>query len=249
MDSTQDLIGNIKQIEVNTIDYPINKKDTIVNKEHSIVFFDERNRIIKQIDFYKKFTDETYFNYKNNLLENMISKIDKRIRKTEYKYDNKNNIIEYNELENDTLFFKKTSVYDNKNNPVELRFFYPNSKYINSIEKFTYDYKHSIVNIESFDENNKPKNYYVIIHFNEKGYIVKTEFIYRDSNIGHSNISILEYDKQGNLTKRNSVDKDGKLNETRVYKNTYDQKGNIIIREEYWKDKVIKKTTSTITYR
>ena len=49
MDSTQDLIGKIKQIETSTFRYPINKKDTIVHKENSVVFFDERNRIIKQI--------------------------------------------------------------------------------------------------------------------------------------------------------------------------------------------------------
>ena len=249
MDSTQDLIGKIKQIETSTFRYPINKKDTIVHKENSVVFFDERNRIIKQIDYYQKFIDETDFNYKNNLLENTISKSDKRISKTEYKYDDKNNVIEYSQLENDTLYFKKKSIYDNKKNPIEQTYFHPKYKSNNSVEKFTYDYKNKIVNIQSFDENNKPRNHYLKTYFNKKGYVIKTEFIYTDSNKGYSNTSIIEYDKLGNLTRRISFDNDGKPKESTEYKNTYDENGNIIIREKYWKEKLIEKTTYKITYQ
>lgn len=249
MDSTQDLIGKIKQIEMNTFRYPINEKDTIIHKENSIVYFDVKNRIVKQVDYYLKFIDETDFNYKNNLLEKTVSKSGKRISKTEYKYDNKNNIIEYNQLENDTLYFRKTSVYDNQNNPIEEIYFHPNYKSNNSIEKFTYDYKNRTVNIQSFDENNKPRNHYLKTHFNKKGYIIKTEFIYTDSNKGYSNTSIIEYDKLGNLTRRASFDNNGKPKESTEYKNTYDEKGNIILREKYWKQKLIEKTTYKITYR
>jgi hypothetical protein len=249
MDSTQDLIGKIKQIEMNTFRYPINEKDTIIQKENSIVYFDVKNRIVKQVDYYLKFIDETDFNYKNNLLEKTVSKIGKRISKTEYKYDNKNNIIEYNQLENDTLSFRKTSVYDNQNNTIEETYFHPNYKSNNSIEKFTYDYKNRTVNIQSLDENNKPRNHYLKTHFNKKGYIIKTEFIYTDSNKGYSNTSIIEYDKLGNLTRRASFDINGKPKESTEYKNTYDEKGNIILREKYWKQKLIEKTTYKITYR
>ena len=249
MDSTQELIGKVKQIEMNTFRYPINKNDTIVHKENSVVFFDEKNRIIKQIDYYLKFIDETDFNYKNDLLENTISKSGKRIRKTEYKYDDKNNIIEYNQLENDTLYFRKNSIYDNKNNPLEQKYFHPNYKRNNSVEKFTYDYKNRIVNIQSFDENSKPKNHYLKRYFNKKGYIIKTEFIYTNSNKDYSTKSIIEYDKDGNLTKRTVFDKDGKPKESTERRNIYDEKGNIIVREKYLKEKLIEKTTYKITYR
>jgi hypothetical protein len=249
MDSTQDLIGKIKQIEMSTFHYPINKKDTIVSKENSIVFFDDKNRIIKQIDYYLKFIDETDFNYKNNLLENTISKSGKRISKNEYKYDDKNNVIEYNQLENDTLYFRKNSIYDNKNNPIEQTYFHPNYKSNNSVEKFNYNYKNRIVNIQSFDENNKPRNHYLKTYFDKKGYIIKTEFIYTDSNKGYSSTSAMEYDKLGNLTKRTSFDRDGKPKESTEYKNTYDDKGNIILREKYLKEKLIEKTAYKITYR
>jgi hypothetical protein len=249
MDSTQDLIGKIKKIEMSTFRYPINEKDTIIHKENSIVYFDIKNRIVKQIDYYLKFIDETDFNYKNNLLENTVSKSGKRISKTEYKYDNKNNIIEYNQLDNDTLYFKKTTVYDNQNNPIEETYFHPNYKSNNSIEKFTYDYKNRIVNIQSFDENNKPKNNYLKRYFNKKGYIIKTEFIYTDSNKDYSNKSIIEYDKLGNLTKRTSFDKDGKPKESTESRNIYDEKGNIIVRETYLKEKLIEKTIYKIKYR
>lgn len=249
MDSTQELLGKIKKIEMITFHYPINDKDTIVRKVNSIIFFDNKNRITKQIDYYPNFIDETDFNYKNNLLENTISKIGKRIRKIEYKYDEKKNIIEYSQLENDTLYFKKSSIYDSKNNPIEQIYFHPNYKRNNSLEKFTYDYKKRVVYVQSFDENNKPKKRYLKKYFNKKGYIIKTEFIYTDSNEGYTNTSIIEYDKLGNLIRRVSLDNNGKPKETTDYKNTYDEKGNIIIREKYWKQKLIEKTSYKITYQ
>ena len=249
LDTTQDLVGKIKQIEMTTFHYPINNKDTIVRKENSIFLFGMKNILTKQIDYNPKFFDETNFNYKNNLLENTISKIEKRTNKTLYKYDDKNNVIEYCQLTNDTLYFKKSSIYDSKNNPIEQIYFYPKYRRNNSIEKFTYDYKNRIVNIQSFDEDNKPKNHYLKTYFNTKGFIIKTEFIYTDSNKGYSNTSIIEYDKLGNLTRRINLDNDGKPKETIEYKNTYDKKNNIIIREKYWKQKLFEKITYKITYR
>ena len=249
MDSTQNLIGKIKQIEMSTFRYTFNNKDTIVSKINSIVFFDNKNRIIKQIDYYNKFIDETNYNYKNNLLENTISKSGKRNSKNEYKYDIKNNVIEYNQLENDTLYFRKNSIYDNKNNPINQTYFHPNYRSINSVAKFNYDYINRTVNIQSFDENNKQRNHYLKSYFDKNGYIIKTDFIYTDSNKGHSNTSVIEYDKLGNLTKRSVFYIDGKPKEITEYKNSYDEKGNIILRERYLKEKLIEKTTYKITYR
>ena len=48
------------------------EKDTIIHKENSILYFDKKNRIVKQIDYYLKFINETDFNYKNNLLNSLM---------------------------------------------------------------------------------------------------------------------------------------------------------------------------------
>jgi hypothetical protein len=249
MDYTQDLIGKIKQIEMSSFRYPTNKKDTVVHEEKSIAFFDKKNKIIKQIDYYPKFIDETYFNYKKDLLESTVSKIDKRSSKIEYKYDDKKNIVEYSQLENDTLYFRKTSVYDKQNNRLEETYSHPKYKNNNSVDEFTNDYKNRKVTIQSFDENKKPKNYYALTHFNKKGYIIKNELIYTDSKKREPIINTLEYDKRGNLTRRFGLDKDGKPKDVFEYKNTYDEKGNISTREKYSKEKLIEKTVYKITYR
>ncbi len=249
MDYTQDLIGKIKQIEMSSFRYPTDKKDTVVHEEKSTAFFDKKNKIIKQIDYYPKFIDETYFNYKNDLLESTVSKIDKRSSKIEFKYDDKKNIIQYSQLENDTLFFRKTSVYDKQNNRLEETFSHPRYKDNNNVDKFTNDYKNRTVTIQSFDKNNKPRNHYLINHFDKKGYIIKSEFIYTDSKKREPSISISEFDKRGNLTRRFGLDKDGKPKEVTEYKNTYDEKGNISTREKYSKEKLIEKTVYKITYR
>ena len=249
MDYTQDLIGKIKQIEMSTFRYPTDKKDTVVDEEKSTAFFDERNKIIRQLDYYPKFIDETYFNYKNDLLESTVSKIDKRISKIEYKYDDKKNIVEYSQLENDTIFFRKTSVYDKHNNRLEETFSHPKYEDNNTLDKFTYDYKNRTVTVQSFDKNNNPKKYYALTHFNKKGYIIKNELIYTDSKKREPSISISEYDKRGNLTRRFGLDKNGKPKEVTEYKNTYDEKGNISTRETYSKEKLIEKIVYKITYR
>lgn len=249
LDSTQDLIGNIEQIDIRTFRYPSNEKDTTVSKVNSMVFFDGKNKIIKQFDYYGKFNYETDFIYKNNVLDHTVSKSGKTTSKIEYKYDHKNNLIECNKLENDTLYVRKTSVYDKQNNPIEQIYFYPNYRSLNGIEKFTYDYKNKTVHIRSLDENNNPKNRYLKTYFNKKGYRIKTESIPTDSKENITNTSIFEYDKLGNLTKISNFDHYGKPKDSIVYKNTYDEKGNIIVREKFWKQKLIEKTTYQITYR
>ena len=207
LDSTQELIGKIKEIEVNTFYYATYKKDTSSIQIKSTVTFDKNNNIIKQIDDYSKFSEETYFNYKKKMLVSTISTSDKRVRRNEYKYDNKNNLVEYNQLENDTLYFSKTTTFDNKNNPLVETYLHPNFPKNNSTEKFSYDYKKRIATIQSYDENNKPKNHFLRIYFNKKGYTIKTESV-NNKGIFHS--STTEYDKLGNLTQKMVYDSEGK---------------------------------------
>lgn len=249
LDSTQDLVGKIKQIEITKFYYPINENDTIVSKVFINIFYDEKNRKIKQIDDYQKFVTITDYNYKNDLLQNYIIRNDKSITKVEYKYDKKNNIIEYNQYSNDTLYLRKTSIYDYRNNPLETKYYFPNNKKRNSVVKFNYNYKKRNVIIQNYDENDKPKNSFMKTYFNKKGNIIKTEFISSSSKNGYSSSSIIEYDKLGNLTKRTNYNKNGEIIESTESKNTYDYKGNIIIREKYLKGKLIEKKTYKITYK
>jgi hypothetical protein len=247
-DSTQELIGKIRSLNVNTFHYPISKKDTIGWEEHTVILFDKKNKPLKQTDYYPNSTSETTFNYRNGLLQIKISKIVNSIRKTEYKYDKRKNLIEFNRFENDTLYFSKTSNYDSKDNLIRQTFFHPNYKRNNSVEKFTHDYKNRNISVKSFDENNLPKNGYLKIYYDKKGRIIKTETIYRRLKKEYSTYYTNEYDKLGNLTKRMRFDKNGSPKDVSYYKNIYDEKGNIIIREEYWKDKIIIKTNTEITY-
>jgi hypothetical protein len=248
MDSIQDLIGEIKQINVTTYRYPINSKDTIVDIGKSIVFFDSRNKIIKQIDQYPKYSQVSTFNYTNGLLESTVSKNEKNTSKVEFKYDKRKNVIEFRQFINDKLVFLKTTLYDKRNNPIEKNYYHPNLKSSNQIAKFENDYKNRTVKILSFDDNNKSKETYLKEYFDKKGFIIKTELVFLDSRKSYSGSTKNEYDKLGNLVKKTSSDMDGKNVESTTYKNTYDDKGNIIIREKYYDEKLFEKTICQITY-
>jgi len=246
IDLTQDLIGKVSKLEISNYRYQINEKDTVILKIYSTVFFDKQNNIVKQIDFYPKFASETDFSYKNNLLQNTISKISNRIDKTEYKYDRRNNVIEYKEFQNDTLYLHNTSIYDKRNNLVEKESIFQSKNKSNiSREKYTYDYKNKTLNTQSFNGNNKPNNGYLKAIFNKKGYIVKMEMIYPND----SRKSEMKYDKNGNLIKQINFDNSGKLEAIIEYKNRFDEKGNIILTEKYFNEKLIEKTKFKILYR
>ncbi len=247
-DYRQDLIGNIKKIEMTLVYYPI---DTVSMKHNSVVYYDQNNRIIRQIDYYKGLSTEMDLFYKNNLLIQTIRKSEKNIFKEEFKYDNKNNIIEHNQLQNDTLETIETSVYDKRNNPIEHVYFHPDNNYksLNLTQKITYDYKNRTSSILRFDENNKPGNQYGKYYYDSKGFIIKTESVFTDSKKGISSVTTMEYDKLGNLIRKITYDKDGKETASSDYKNVYDKKGNIIIREVYEKERLREITTYKISYR
>ncbi|CAM4279033.1 hypothetical protein [Flavobacterium terrigena] len=250
MDHTQDLIGKIKEIKTKNFYYTDNNKDTIINRWSSIMYFDKKNNIIKQIDKYSKFTAETSNYYKDNLLEKTILKNGNSSTKIEYKYDKKKNLIEYNQIENDTLYFSKTIIYDSKCNPIEKKFFFPNHnpdyQRSNSIEKLTNNYKDRTVTIKGFDENQNLIDYSSKRYYNKNGFIIKIESIRKDSKSKISTKS--EFDKSGNLLNLTKFDTNGNVKEIVHYKNIYDKIGNIITREKYIKEKLIEKTTYDITY-
>lgn len=248
MDYTQELIGKIRRIDAVRYRYSLKKNDTIVQIDTIILHYDKKNKLIKQIDITKNNTDETVFNYKNGLLESTSSTAGEGTSTTTYKYDDKKNVIEYSQIFNDRLHFLKKSIYDKNNNPLEEIYHHPYKESLNSVSKFDYNYKEKSVIIKSIKQNNIANNHYLKKYYNKKGFMIKSEFIYTDSNKESSFSSKSEYDKLGNLMKTIGFDSYGKNRSIREYKNTYDEKGNIVIRDEYSNEKLVEKTTFKITY-
>ena len=248
MDYIQELIGKIKQIEVVRYHYPLKKNDTIVQIDTSILYFGNKNKLLKQIDLNKDYNYETVYNYKNGLLESTLSTTGKSTTMITYKYDKNKNVLEYGQIFNDTLYFLKKSIYDKNNNPLEIIYHRPSNETSNSIDKFNYNYKEKSVIVKSIEQNNIISNNYSKMYYNKKGFMTKSEFIYTGSNNKNSFFSELEYDKRGNLLQRIGYDSYGKIKSIREYKNTYDKKGNIVIREQYYNKKLVEKTTFKITY-
>lgn len=243
IDHTQDLIGNVKSLNIITSYYRFNLRDTTQTMtEKSTIYFNNKNQILKERS---SFFNETTYNYRNDNLESTVSTNKAGISKLEYIYDKNSNVIIYNEFQNDTLFFIKTSIYDSNNNPIERTYFHPYSKNINSSEKYVYDYKNKTVIIHSFDENNKLRNQYLKFFYDKRGFIIRTETINNNSNKQITS-SINEYDKLGNLIKRINYNENN--DEVIIYKNQYDKRGNIVLREKILKNKLIEKTIYEITY-
>lgn len=249
IDSTQDFVGNIKELKFTSTNYLNTKKDSVEADDYSVLYFNSKNNIIKQIDYYQKFREETIFNYKDNLLESKISTIGDRIKKFEYKYDSKQNLIEYKQTDNGKLYFIKTKVYDKKNNTIKQFHVFPNYNKNNSTSFYEYDYKNKVRMIKSLDSNNQIQNVYVKEKFDKNGLILRAELIYTDENKDYSSISVGKYDKSGNLINSKSIDKKGNIKAEAIYKYIFDSKGNIIQMVKYLDGKTIEKTISEITYR
>lgn len=243
MDSTQELLGKVKKMNINILRYSEYEN---LNKENQVIYFDKKNKIIKETIIYPNFKEETVFNYEDNLLKSSLTKIGDRRRKSEYKYDSNKNVIELKQFENDTLYFSKTTTFDKKNNRLKSIYLHPNYEVNNKkIEKFTYNYKKNEVVVQSFNEFNKPKNHYIKVYFDKNGFTTKTLF-FRDNSIINS--SKIVYDKNGNLTKRINFNKNKEIKNSTEYKNKYDKKGNIILREMFLNGNLYEKTTYDIIY-
>ncbi|WP_435675670.1 hypothetical protein [Polaribacter sp.] len=243
MDSTQDLLGKVKKMNINILRYSEYEN---LNKENQVIYYDKKNKIIKETINHPNFKEETVFNYENKLLKSSLTKIGERLMKSEYKYDSNKNIIELNQFENDTLYFSKITKFDKNNNPLKSIYLHPNHKINNKkIEIFTYNYKKNEVVIQRFNEFNKPNNHYLKFYFDKNGFTLKTAS-FRNNSIIYS--SKTAYDKDGNLTKRINFNKDKEVKESMEYMNKYDEKGNIILREVFLNGKLYEKTTYDITY-
>lgn len=249
--SQKKLKGKIIKIKQQAIHYPVKENGVKMPDYNCEVFYDTKNRVIRQIDTYPKYPNnhsETTNHYKNNLLESSIeNNIGRNAeRKYVYEYDSKKNLIKYNWLEKGELVFLKTYNYDRKNNIIEITTGFVNKK--TTYDKFNNDYKNRLVTLNVINKKYKALIKY---YYNKKGYKVKTEYIRTESKTGNSNTSssVLEYDKFGDLKRIIKIKKDGTERSITEYKNTLDKKGNIIIREKYLNKKMIQKIVNNITYR
>lgn len=243
--STQKLVGKIKLMIVEKLYYSTNGEEITSQKENSENYFDEKNRIIKQISTYPEFTTETTFYYNKNLLKSKISISPDVKYVTTYSYDKNKNVIEKKQFWNDTLDYGELSKYDSNNNLIELKKLRIDIDEIIT-EKLSYDHRKKIRTIKDYFQNGKTQDYYLIEHYDKKGFIVKSEFINRESKV-QAGQSEMEYDKLGNLLRRINIDKTNKKDSI-IYKNTYDRKGNIIVRDKFFNNKLVEKNISKITY-
>ena len=245
-DSTQKLVGKIKLLIVEKSYYYTNGEEITSQKESSENYFDEGNRIIKQISTYPKLTTETTFYYNKNLLKSKISISPDLKYVTTYSYDKNKNVIEKKQFWNDTLDYGELSKYDSNNNLIELRKLRIDIDEIIT-EKLSYDYRKKTRTFNVYYQNGKTQDdYYLIQHFDEKGFVVKSEFINKENKV-KAGQSEMTYDKLGNLLSRTNIDKTNKKDSI-IYKNTYDRKGNIIVRDKFFNNKLVEKNISKITY-
>lgn len=248
INTIQGLRGKVKEMDISSSRYQINETGTseiYSLKTHSTIFFNKKNKILKQIDKYQNLTTISDFIYNDNLLIKRIDTVNNRIDKTEYKYNKKKNLIGYDDFENGNLSFSITYTYDPNKNPIQiLRTFYTPEPQI-SKETLKYNYEERTAKIYIHDRMSDP-NSYLKMYYNKRGLKIKLESIQANNNSGTS--TTYEYDKWGNLLKQ--VDFDEKLNPSQIltYKYIYDRKGNTTQIEEYSKYKMTSKTVIKITY-
>lgn len=246
-DYTQGLKGNIAQMVIKNITYHNKTADLNANTVTSTQFFKAKNIIVKQVDEFPNFTDETVFSYDGKgRLETQVSTVGERIRTVKYRYDGSDNLLEYKEDENGKIIFVKTFVYDRRNNPIKVMYKHPHRTSASDVDIYKYDYKDRTAAIQSFSENSEPGPDYLKVWYDKNGNIIKTQTIGNEKRDGYSTC---EYDNRGNLFQRKSFKIDGEQEGSTTYKNSYDQKGNIIIREKYSGDKLVEKFLFQIEYR
>ena len=254
LDKTQPFTHNIETLMVTNSSYTIKNKDTTKFETVITQHFDKKNKLIKQIDYYKNNkTHTTYFNYNSkNLLVTKTSKnqdsID--ILRYEYFYDKKNRVIESKSYYKNESWAQKLTQYDSKGNRIMERL---NSSKPNSndwISLFEYNYKKRFYTVKTLDTNyvEKYKSRY-ITYFNKKGYLVKTEHFAEDEQKILMSFITSEYDESGNLTSKKSFDKDGKMKSENYYINKYDSFGNIIQRDRYYENRIVETSKFEIKYR
>ena len=243
------LKGKISQIEIYTKYYPTEENDTIIQRENHKYFFN-KNKLSKEINNYLNFNDSdttTYF-YNHKLLDNEIRKTKNIISKRKYFYNNKKNLINKKIINNGELGIEIKYLYDKKNNLIEVESneIKHNTK---TVEKYVNDYKSKTVEIITLKNGNEKSNILLKKHFNKKGILIKSEFLYTDEpKKKYSWYTLIDYDKYGNITCRKSFHYDGNQYGKTCYVYNYDKIGNIIFSKTFFNDKLFEESNYNIIY-
>lgn len=234
---------NVKFVSVRHISYTDTKQDTSKIEQ----FYNDKNQLIKQIDYYKAYSIAYYFIYNNkDLVIKRTSKGNDSIYSGYwlYEYDTKNNLIRMaNYSIKDSLGTEKRMEYDKKGNVTkELIKHSSTSKVTGS--KLIYDYKNRFIKIADLDSS-KQKNYRLILYFNKKGFPTKNEWINKSGDI--YSMTKFSFDKSGMIERRETY-KNDTLSYLSTYKNIYDSKGNVIERNFYLNGILKRKSLFYLTY-
>lgn len=220
-------------------------------KDTTYYYLNNKNYISKSISRSNYLIDTTYYFYNpsNKLirLENYCYKKESnKIFKTtvvEQKFDDRNNLINTMFYENGILKNSTNIVRNSKTHNTESVYFEKIDKSLKSSKTdYIYNYKNRYVIFQNESEVSK---LYMKHFFNNKGLIIKDEFI--DKKTDSITMSIRkEYDKKKNIAKKHVISKKG--TQTSIYKYEYDENDNIIKSQEFLNDKLFEEYIYTYKY-
>lgn len=242
-DYTQELVGQIKSMDMRQYEYKFIKKDTVNLVQTITLNFDSNNRIKNEKIITENGQKAAIYQYLNGLLieKQLLSTHDSTL--VTYKYDQSKNLIEEKATYNNGMFNLKSQVFDKYHNVVQIRTNFV--KKINQLTEIEYNYKNNYFIAKSTIDTIAVGTIETKNHFNKKGYIIKSQ---RNNQSINSKYYRYDIDKNGNLTTKTYYKANNTVIEIVTFKNTYDKKGNIIIRERFLNGKLISKTTYDITY-
>lgn len=229
-DSIVNLNGKIKSLTSLTI------RNANADTLKTIIYYNEKNLPIKQIDIYKTGSVSCTYLYDNKyrLVEEKIDS--PTLSDSKYEYDNKNNIINFKQFKGNKVFVEKKYTYDHRNNVTKEIYLSETSK---DTAIFSYNYKHRKCTTKFSSSNNSST-----LTYNKNGYIIHSEYLTKNN----TSSTMTEYDKFGNITKRNGYS-NGDLNYVSDYQHKYDNKANLIETTVFGNKKIIKKIIYIIDYK
>ena len=245
-DYTQELKGEIKEINSKIYNYSYRFKDSLMNVEEVTKLYGKNNNLQLQTsyDSDRELVTEIVYNQVGFIKQYINTNPNHRYR-TENQYDLKNKIVMQQGFLNDSLDYTKEFKYDKKGNVIEEKMTHQNTKLINYVEKRTIDYRNNYLTVEGFDWEGKNKGYFIKKYYNRNGNFIRIE---EKRLLQEPAKYIYEYDKRGNLLKLICLAYDNRVILTWTFRNRYDKKGNIVERERFANGILTKKTVHEIRY-
>lgn len=219
--------GNVKKIT--SYETHEKKKD---DSTKIIIYFDSKGKPLRQLDFYKKFTETTVMTYDEN--GRLISeKSDMRDNfQSKYEYDEKGNLAIYKQMYDGKITLEKKIFYDKRHNII-MHVFLKKDKPADTTW-YSYDYRKRVMTTKFHPGKISTTN------FDRKGNIIRT-----DNQYG---TILYEYDKMGRMSKKTAFNAQGKLKFTNIIQNKYDHRNNLISTVVIVDGEPFKKTNIYIDY-